>query len=801
MMNGLTTLKSTIINIVLIISLIGISGCTSPEDKANKFYENGMQLLEKGDLVKANVEFRNALQFNKKLTKAIWGQYLIAEKQSKPRQQFKLLKTILINEPGHLEALVKFGRLLLLAGQIDEALEKSDAAIKVNSSDLSVLSLQAAVKLKKGETSAANKIAKNILTRDPFYIDALMILATERLTAGDKQKAIDYLDKGLEKHEKNIALQFMKIKVLEDSNKFTLAEELYKKLINDHPKVTSFNTLLVQFYLKQGKKESAEKVYKTIIKNNPNNIKAKFDLIQLLNDVIGVDVGLNQLKLFIKKSPDNKELKFALVKFYLAQKENILASEILEDILTDQADTKNIIKAKNIKAGLFLAQGNKSSAEKIIDEVLSLDKNNQNSLILKASLDIDRQNFDKAIAGLRLVLRDIPESSKALFLLAKAYKLSGSLELADKQYLKAFKASKFNAGYGMKYADFLLKRNQPERAEKILNNILTTSQNNLSALMLLAKIKLKLTDWDAAQKIADVIKKSGNNTDAANQIKNAVMLGRKKYSESIIQLKKQYKSNPENMNALLALIKAYQLAEREEEAEEFINEASKRHPHDSNLDILKAKLYSSQGKKEKAISVYQKIIEKDPKNAISYHYLSMIYLKEKKYQKSKGLLSKGLSLTPNNMPMLLTLAQVHEATGEFDKAINVYENLFENNADADIVANNLASLLTDKRTDKESFSRAYNISKRFKGSDIPQFKDTLAWASYRVGKHKDAHSLLESAIKTLPNIAYFHYHLGMNYLATKNTALAKKELERALMLAENKPFSKTKEIKIILEKL
>ena len=793
--------KNFNIKIIFILMVIGVSACSSPEDKANKFYENGMQLLEKGDLVKANVEFRNALQFNSKMTKAIWGQLLVAEKQVKPRQQVKLLTKILNNDPEHLEALVKFGRLLLLAGQLDKALEKSNAAIKVNNSDLSVMSLHAAIRYKKGETSAAIKIAKEILTHDPHNIDALMILATERINANDKQKAIGYLDQGLIKHQKNIALQLMKIKILEDSGKFNAAEGIYKKLINDYPKATNFNTLLVRFYLKNGKKESAEEVYRTIIKNNPDDNKAKFDLVRLLNAIKGADAGLSQLKVFIEKSPNNKALKFALVEIHLAQKENVLASEILDEIITEQSDTKNTIKAKIIKAGLLLSQKNKKSAEKLADEVLSLDKNNQNALIIKASIDIDRQKYDEAISGLRTVLSGTPGSSKALLLLAKTYSLSGSPELADKQYFKAFEASKYNAGYGMQYANFLLKRNQPERAEKIIKNILATSQNNLQALMLLAKVKLTLSDWNGAQKIAEAIKKSGGNIDAANKINYEVMLGRKNYSEGIIALKKQYKSNPDNMNTLLTLMKTYQLAGRDKEAEVFINEASKKHPHNSSINILKAKHYSSQGQKDKAISIYQKIIETDPKNAISFHYLSMIYLKEEKYQKAKELLSKGLSLAPTNVPMLLTLAQIEEATGEFEKAIKVYENIFEQNPDADIVANNLASLLTDKRTDKESFNRAYNISKRFKGSDIPQIEDTLAWASYRMGKHKDAHSLLESAIKKSPNNEFFHYHLGMNYLATKNNVLAKKELEKALMFAKDKPFSHLNEIKAILEKL
>ena len=157
--------------------------------------------------------------------------------------------------------------------------------------------------------------------------------------------------------------------------------------------------------------------------------------------------------------------------------------------------------------------------------------------------------------------------------------------------------------------------------------------------------------------------------------------------------------------------------------------------------------------------------------------------------------------TSESFSLGLTLAQVYEVTGETNKAIKRYEEMLELKPDADIVANNLASLLTDNRTDKASHTKAYNISRRFKNSEIPQFRDTLGWASYHIGKYAEADSLLKSAVARLPNIPDFHYHLGMNYLAREETKLAREELEKALKLAGDNKFSKIKEIKAVLEKI
>ena len=175
-----------------------------------------------------------------------------------------------------------------------------------------------------------------------------------------------------------------------------------------------------------------------------------------------------------------------------------------------------------ILAASLLAKGDKKSAERIINEILAEDKQNQNGLILKASIDIDRQKYDEAVNALRLVLRDTPNSSRALLFLAKAHNLSGSPELADEQYFKAFKTSKFNAAYGLSYAQFLLKRKQPKRAEKILEDVLSASQANLTVMKLLAQTRLSLGDWVGAQQVADVIKRIGDksNLDALGRYMN-----------------------------------------------------------------------------------------------------------------------------------------------------------------------------------------------------------------------------------------------------------------------------------------
>jgi cellulose synthase operon protein C len=115
-----------------------------------------------------------------------------------------------------------------------------------------------------------------------------------------------------------------------------------------------------------------------------------------------------------------------------------------------------------------------------------------------------------------------------------------------------------------------------------------------------------------------------------------------------------------------------------------------------------------------------------------------------------------------------------------------------------IVANNLASLLLDRRTDKASLKKAQLLAAALRKSQIPQFKDTLGWASYHQGDYRTAVSLTEEAVTALPDQAGVHYHLGMGYISIGQLTKATEQLKKALELAPNNEL--TEKIRTELKK-
>jgi Flp pilus assembly protein TadD len=96
-----------------------------------------------------------------------------------------------------------------------------------------------------------------------------------------------------------------------------------------------------------------------------------------------------------------------------------------------------------------------------------------------------------------------------------------------------------------------------------------------------------------------------------------------------------------------------------------------------------------------------------------------------------------------------------------------------------VIANNLASLLSEHRSDKASLERAHALAKSLTKSQIPQFKDTLGWISHLRGDTRTAISLLEEAATELPNNPSVRYHLAMSYIRAGQPEKAKAELRKA----------------------
>jgi predicted Zn-dependent protease len=205
----------------------------------------------------------------------------------------------------------------------------------------------------------------------------------------------------------------------------------------------------------------------------------------------------------------------------------------LLEMLGNAGSSAQAVTAKIMLAELNLRSQNADAAEKIVDYILTLEKRNVHALNLRASIRLNRGQFDAAISDLQEAARGEPFSAKIALMLAIAYERSGSIELADEQFAYVTRASNINADVGLYYVAFLRRRGRIDRASDVLSELAKRWPDNIRVLATWAELKLSRQDWAGAEEIAQKIKRVGNAENVANLILGAALSGERKYDASL----------------------------------------------------------------------------------------------------------------------------------------------------------------------------------------------------------------------------------------------------------------------------
>ena len=767
---------------LLIFTCVAGAACSSPEERAQSHYERGMQLLKEQDYARAAVEFKNALQLKDDMVPAWLAFAQVAEHNQNWQNVSRILRKVAELDPKNVDARVRLARLVLLSGDLEQALTITNEAEEIEDRNASVRALKAVILFKLNETGAAVTEAQTALDIDPQNSEALIVLAAYRLARGDTDGALLLLDRDPDKHAKDLGVQLFKLKVLESIGDVKKSEAVLQKLIEHFPQEMGFRKLLVQFYLRQNREDEAEKTIRAVADANPTSSDAKLDVVRFLFAVKGADAARQELVALIKAGGDVFPYQMALAELDYTQGNVSDSLALLEQLSTSEDSEEHARAAKIRLAEQQIDQKNFDAAEAIAANILAKDKRNVSGLRLRASTHIAGRQYEQAIADLREALNEQPGSAQLLRLLAMAYEQTGSIELADEAFGKATKASGFDPRVGLEYAAFLQRRGQRERADDLIVELAGRAPRDVRVLAALARVKLARQDWAGAQQVAESLQRVSKNTSIADRISAAALAGKGQYDLSISLLEDAYSASPNAVQLMAALVRAYLRAKQPAKAESFLRSVLEANPSSAAAYILLGSLQLQKGEKTEALKSFNEAIAKQPDEPGGYLALSDYYVRQKNYADSMKTLEAGLQKQPTNFALRVAIAGVEALQGNYETAIGGYETLHQEQPGFLVITNNLASLLSDHRSDQASLDRALSLAASLQKMDVPQFKDTLGWIQYRQGDFRFAIQLLEEAQQALPNLALVRYHLGMSYLATGETKKAAEQLKKALEL-------------------
>jgi tetratricopeptide (TPR) repeat protein len=767
---------------IMALMIVGLTACGGPEDRAARYFEKGQELFEEGNYKKARLELKNALQVNGDLPEAWFLLGRMSEQEREWKSAFDLYSKVKELQPTHLEARVRRAKILLAAGNVEEAQEEADWALQQQPQHTGAKMLQSGIYLRKGDNDQAIVLAEQALATDVTNEVARQFLAQLLLMKDDPAEARALLEEGLRLNPESVDLRQSLVVLYRRQNDQEGEIRILRKLANLQPDMAERHHLLAEALHRNGQVDEAEQVLRTRMKQEQDQEErpTRLLLIDFLAQVRSAEAAENELKALIAADGDSNELKFRLARLYREQQRSEDAKKMYEGIIKKDSLSADGMQARKMLAGMHLVAGGVDEAKVLINEVLAENPKDGDALITRAAMALAEKDTDQAITDLRSVLQDRPGSIKATELIVKAFLLAGQNDLAVQQLERFTENNPDNeAGY-IQLARLYVAEKNVANAERSLMRLLTEVPTSVAGRKALVELLLRTGQKEKAVEQAKMlIQPDAENADHLYFL-GSVYQAIGDHQQAVAHFEQALEIAPDSIQPLSELVRSLVASEQEVKAVQKLEAIIKAKPKHFVAQNLRGELLLADGKLDEAAGFFQKAMEINGRWHVPYINLATAYEKQEQMDKAVSILQKGEQATAGNGMIFDRLINLLVRMGRADEAIARYEALLEKNPNQELLINNLAMLLIKHRDDEESRGRALELASRFENSANPRYRDTLGWIYYLKGETEQAIGHLEPAVAVAPESGELQYHLAMAYLKAGRETEAKIHLEKAV---------------------
>lgn len=808
-------LKSKVLGLFFIIALVG---CESVEDQVDRLYTEAQELAAQGQPEQARLLLKNLFDLDgyHRDARLLYADQSVAIGDVSDAYRHYLL--VAEQNPQYGPVRDELAQLAASANDWSEAERHATAAKEIDYSSLELdaiemaLDYREAIRLNDSEsTAAAAARAKELIALQPDLVMAHRILIDSEVRNNAPYVAIEAADRALEIAPLDPEINRIKLGLLAQTEQLDLVGEHLTTLVERFPEDDTYRANLISWYLSNGDVDGAEAFIRGLINPDDEEMRAQFALIQFLRQIRGPEAALEELDAVIASS--DKPLAFERIKsailFDTGQQDEAISQ--LKSLIENNEPGSDRRDLQVTLARMHLSKGEEDTAKILVDEVLAEDDSHVDALVLRSGWMIEADQVRDAILTLRTALDQSPRNIPAINMLAAAYERDGNRDLMGESLLLAVTTSGFAPDESLRYARFLISREKLRSAEDVLIRSLRAQPGNVTLLQALGETYMLLSDWPRVEQVIATLSRLDDNQqakDIATGLQATLLTRMERTDESIQLLRNVIEEGRGGLAAHAAVVRAHLANGEIEPARVYMNEVLARNNDDeeteTGLKFLNAALFAVEGNYNGAREIYLGILEETPEAEIVWRALVATVLREgtdESLAEADRLLDEALTHLPGSATLLWMKASLAERSGDFERAISIYEEMYAANSASSIVANNLASLITTHRSDEESLQKAFVIARRLRGSDLPAFRDTYGWIAYRMGNLEEAEEYLSTAALGLPTDPLAQYHLAKVQAALGQNADAMEQLSKALELWGDAELPQAADAKAELDRL
>lgn len=776
---------------------MALAACQGGEERAEEHYQNALALMAEGDLDRARVEFLNVFNFNGQHREARADFAAMQRDRGELQESYSQYLRLVEQYPDHAEGRIALAEMALEFQNWEEARRHGEAAREEAPEDprVEVITLYLNYLDAVEEEDALARVAlfdevQGVLAERPDNPLLLRLSVDHKLREGDLEGALAAADLALEDAPDSRLLNDVRLSVLVELEQIEAVETHLLAMLERFPQDEELPALVLRYYLSLGDTERGAAFLRSEAAEAPDDA-AREDvlvaLVQLVLETEGPAAALTELDRILDEELGSPAIFGALrasIRFTEGETEAALAE--LETILEGELSIIDAGRVRVALAQMLLASGNAVGARAQVEQVLEADPGQPEALKMQAAWLIDGDEGDRAIGLLRLALETNPDDVQALSLMADAHSRNGNRVVAQEFMALAVDASNAAPPETLRYAEVLIGEESYLAAEELLINALRLAPGHPELLSLLGNLYIRMEDWPRAEQVENALREAGDEyrvrMAAGLQASRLAAQGRTEDAVSFLEGLASA-GGGDDIATQIAVVRARLASGDTEGALSFAADMAAQNPDEVAYRFALAATQSAVGDLEEAEATFRALTEDVPQAQQAWIGLIRTLNGLGRPDDAEAVLDTALATLPEALDLLWAQASFRENAGDIEGAIEVYELMYERAPGAEIIANNLASLLSTYRDDEESLDRAWSVARRLRGLEFAPFQDTYGWIAYRRGEYDEALEHLEPAAAGLPDDPLVRFHLGMTRAALGQAEEALSDLRLAVEMA------------------
>ncbi|MEJ1964436.1 MAG: tetratricopeptide repeat protein [Gammaproteobacteria bacterium] len=759
---------------------LSLSACGGAQARRGEHMERGQEYFVAGNYDKARVEFRNALQVAPEDPEARFMNARVAEKLGSMGDAARLYQATLDVNADHVRARAALGRLYLFSGAADRAMTLVEPGLVKHPDDSDLLTVRGAARAQMKDSAGALADAEKALQVAPDNENAAALVASLYQQTGQAARAVEVVRTTLAKVPSSLDLRQVLASLYASGGDQALAEEQLKEIVKLKPNELRYRVNLALSYARSKRLDEAEQTLDAAVKALPANTEAKLGYVEFLVAQRSPERGMKALQDFIAREPKNYELQFGLGTLQQRTNHADDALATYGRILASDKDGAQGFAARLRIAAIHAAANRLDEASTLVAEVLAKNPHDNDALILRGNIALERKDPAAAIADLRAVLRDQPRSVSLLRTLARAHVANGDNALAEDSLRTAMDVAPTDVAVKVELGQLLTTTGRADDAVTILEETVKGAPENVAAREALVRGYIAAKNLDSARRAAEDLKLTGPNLATGPYLAGLIAHAQQRFDDARREFEKALQLQPNAMDVLTALTRLDTERGRGSAAAARLQSVAQAEPKNAFVRNMLAELYFATKEPAKAIEPATQALQIAPKWWAPHRTLALARISLGDNAGAIAAYEAGIKATDYQPTLATDLATLYERQNRVDDAIRLYDELHRRNPRLDLAANNLAMLLITYKQDQASLDRARDLSAPFATSNVGAFLDTHGWVRFKRGEFNQALPVLERAVAESPDSRLVRFHLGMALYKAGQRDQAITNLEKAL---------------------